>query len=161
MWYTHRLYKWAVHLYGKTLSMFCKRFGKSAISQNASGEHPHSPVCAPTKIKTGHVPVLFLVRDHGTTPATQLPVRQQVDLISHGAIKSLRLPRRHVASMRAAEGIECAPTTLRVCDAGLIPYNYLVCAGATRANKFANGSGTFSGLYGHAGFRRYARSVDI
>ncbi len=39
--------------------------------------------CAPTKNQTGLVPVLFLVGDHGSTPATQLPVRQQVDLISH------------------------------------------------------------------------------
>lgn len=43
--------------------------------------HGSNP-CAPTKNQTGLVPVLFLVRDHGTTPATQLPVRQQVDLIS-------------------------------------------------------------------------------
>lgn len=44
--------------------------------------HGSNP-CAPTKNQTGLVPVLFLVRDHETTPATQLPVRQQVDLISH------------------------------------------------------------------------------
>lgn len=43
--------------------------------------HGSNP-CAPTKNQTGLVPVLFLVRDHGATPATQLLVRQQVDLIS-------------------------------------------------------------------------------
>ena len=43
--------------------------------------HGSNP-CAPTKNKTGLVPDLFLVCGHGTTPATKLPVRQQVDLIS-------------------------------------------------------------------------------
>ena len=43
--------------------------------------HGSNP-CAPTKNKTGLVPGLFLVCGHGATPATKLPVRQQVDLIS-------------------------------------------------------------------------------
>lgn len=64
LWYTHGLYKWATHLYGKTLSMFCKCFGKSTIFQNTSGEHPHSPVCAPTTLRvcdaSGGKPHLFL-----------------------------------------------------------------------------------------------------
>ena len=82
--------------------------------------HGSNP-CAPTKNQTGFVPVLFLVRGHGATPATQLRVRQQVDLISRGAIKSLRLPRRRRAFMRDTEGTR-APRTdctngLRICTA--------------------------------------------
>ena len=41
---------------------FCTYFAKSQILQNDSGEHPHSPVCAPTKInKTADKGGLLLV----------------------------------------------------------------------------------------------------
>ncbi len=71
------------HLYSKTLSMFCKHFGKSQISQNASGEHPHSPVCAPTNIQTRLVRVFILVLERRKNhPRQSREVRQAVGEIN-------------------------------------------------------------------------------
>lgn len=137
------------------------------------------------KIKPAFAPVLFLVRGHGSTPATQLPVRQQVDFISNAQSNRHGCPAGG-GHLCVPPRESCAPRTdctnwLRICTAkhyqcfvsvsensqfsktqvGNIPYNYLVCVGTVRVNKFTNGSGAFSGLYGHAGFMRYARSVDM
>lgn len=72
--------------------------------------HGSNP-CAPTKNQTGLVPVLFLVRDQGTAPATQLLVRQQVDLISRAQSNRYGCPAG-VAHLCVTPGESVRPTRI-------------------------------------------------